>query len=141
MTVNQKVTGTAVSMPAGIALGCAVSLLITIAGSGLVAKLISDEIMPQTAIGYGAMIILLAASTIGASISAWKIKRLRLQVCLLSGVAYYAALLCITALFFGGQYQGMGVTALVVLAGTGVAILLSTREKKTRKYRKGRRGS
>ena len=97
--------------------------------------------MPQTAIGYGAMIILLAASTIGASISAWKIKRLRLQVCLLSGVAYYAALLCITALFFGGQYQGMGVTALVVLAGTGVAILLSTREKKTRKYRKGRRGS
>ena len=140
MTVNQKVTGTAVSMPAGIAIGCAVSLLITITGSALVAKLISDEVVNDTAIGYGAMMILLLASALGASISAAKVKRLRLQVCMLSGAAYYAALLGITALFFGGQYQGMGVTALVVLAGTGAAVLVSTKEKKTRKFRKGRRG-
>ena len=140
MTVNQKVTGTAVSMPAGIAMGCAISLLITAAGSMLVAKLIADEVLMDTAIGYGAMLVLLLASALGAAIAAAKVKRMRLQVCLLTGVAYYGALLAITALFFGGQYQGMGVTALLVLAGTGASILLGVREKKTRKYRKGRRG-
>ena len=140
MTVNQKVTGTAASMPVGIAMGCAVSLLITAAGSILVAKLISDEVLVDTAIGYGAMIILLLAAALGATISAAKVKRLRLQVCLLTGVAYYGALLAVTALFFGGQYQGMGVTALLVLAGTGSAALMNIREKKPRKYRKGRRG-
>ena len=141
MTLNQKVTGTAISVPAGIAMGCAVSLLITAVGSMLVAKLISQEVLMDTAIGYGAMIILLLASALGATVSAEKVKRLRLQVCLLTGVAYYGALLAVTARFFGGQYQGMGVTALLVLAGTGTSILLSTREKKTRKYRKGRRGA
>lgn len=139
MTVNHKVTGTAVSMPAGIAMGCAASLLITAAGSLLVARLISDEILVDTAIGYGSMVIVLLASALGAVISTRKVKRLRLQVSLLTGASYYAALLGITALFFGGQYQGMGVTALLVLAGTGTVILLGAREKKPGKYRKGRR--
>lgn len=140
MTVNNKVTGTAVSMPTGIAMGCAVSLLVTALGSVLVAKLISDEVLIDTAIGYGAMIILFFASVLGAIISAAKVQRRRLQVCLMSGAAYYASLLGITALFFGGQYQGMGVTALVILSGTGAVILLGGRERKQRKYRKGRRG-
>ena len=139
MTVNQKVTGKAVSIPVGIAIGCAVSLLITVLGSVMVAKLISDEVLVDTAIGYGAMMIVLLASALGAAISATKTKRLRLQVCLLAGAVYYGALLAVTALFFGGQYQGMGVTALLVLAGTGTVILLGAREKKPRKYQKGRR--
>ena len=139
MTVNQKVTGTALSVPAGVAMGSAVSLLITAVGSMLVAKLISEEVLMDTAIGYGAMVILLLASALGAMIAATKVKRLKLQVCLLTGVAYYGALLAVTALFFGGRYQGMGVTALLVLAGTGSTILLNAREKKPRKYRKGRR--
>ena len=139
MTVNQKVTGRAVSIPAGVTMGCAASLAITVVGSLLVAKLISAEVLADTAIGYGAMFILLTASALGSAISAAKTKRLRLQVCLLSGGAYYASLLAVTALFFGGQYQGMGVTALLVAAGTGVVILLGGREKKRPKYRKGRR--
>ena len=139
MTVNQKVTGKAVSIPAGIAIGCAASLLITVLGSVLVAKLISYEVLLDTAIGYGAMMIVLLASALGAAVSAAKTKRLRLQVCLMSGAAYYGMLLAITALFFGGQYQGMGVTALLVVGGTGMVILLGVREKKPRKYRKGRR--
>ena len=138
MTVNQKVTGTAMSMPAGIAMGCAVSLLITFAGSLLAAKLISEEVLKDTAIGYSAMFIVMVASAIGTAISEAKVKKMRLQVCLLSGLVYYGSLLGITALFFGGQYQGMGVTALLVLAGTGSVILLGNQNRKQRKYRKGR---
>ena len=139
MTVNQKVTGTALSMPAGIALGCTAGMVITLAGSLMVAKLISDEILADTAIGYGAMFIVLLASAVGAAISSAKVKRLRLQVCLISGAVYYGSLLATTALFFGGQYQGMGVTALLVTAGMGAVILTGGSKKKARKYRKGRR--
>ena len=139
MTVNRKVTGTAVSMPAGIAIGCVVSLLLTLAGSSLAAKLISDEILKDTAIGYGSMLIVLLASALGAVTAISRVKRRYLQVCLLSGVSYYGLLLCITALFFGGQYQGMGVTAMLVLAGVGSVVLLGTKEKKTKNFRKGRK--
>lgn len=139
MTVNRKVAGTAVTMPVGIAIGWEISIAVTLVGSVLVAKLISDEILQSTAIGYGVMLILLLASVLGAVVSIAKVQRRRLQVCLLSGAVYYASLLACTALFFGGQYQGMGVTALVVLAGVGTVVLLGCREKKQKKYRKGRR--
>ena len=139
MTVNRKVTGTAVSMPVGIAMGWTASMVTTLLMSVFVARLISDEILKDTAIGYGAMFILLLASVLGAVVSTAKVKRRRLQVSLLSGIVYYASLLGATALFFGGQYQGMGVTALLVFAGSGLVILLAGREKKQKKYRKGRR--
>ena len=140
MTVNRKVTGTAVSMPAGIGIGCGISLLLTLLGAGTAAKLIADEVLQETAIGYGAMVIILLASISGSWIAVKKVKKRRLQVAMLVGVGYFASLLATTALFFGGQYQGMGVTALLVLAGTGTVVLMGSREKKPQKRRKVRSG-
>ena len=68
MTVNRKVTGTAVTMPVGIGIGCGISLSFTILGAGLVAKLISMEVLRETAIGYGAMMTVLLATVCGAVI-------------------------------------------------------------------------
>ena len=138
MTINQKVTGTAVTMPVGICIGCVVSTALTILGAGLVAKLIDMEVLRENAIGYGAMMIILLASISGAGIAVTKIKKRMLQVSAMVGLLYYAMLLAMTALFFGGQYQGMGVTALMILAGCGVVVLIAGREKKTKRYRKGR---
>ena len=138
MTVNQKVTGTAMTMPMGIGIGCGISMLLTILGSGLVAKLISMEVLQENAIGYGAMMIILLSSISGAGIAVNKVKKRMLQVSTLVGGLYYVMLLGATALFFGGQYQGMGVTALLILAGCGVVVLIAGREKKSKRYRKGR---
>ena len=138
MTVNRKVTGTAVTMPVGIGIGCGISLILTILGAGVVAKLISMEVLQETAIGYGAMMIILAATICGGAIAVHKVKKRMLLVSALVGAIYYTVLLAMTALFFGGQYQGMGVTAMLVLAGCGVVVLMSSREKKPRKYWKGR---
>ena len=138
MTVNQKVTGTAVTMPVGICIGCGVSTALTILGAGLVAKLIDMEVLRENAIGYGAMLIILLASISGAGIAVRKIKKRMLQVSAMVGLFYYAMLLAMTALLFGGQYQGMGVTALLILSGCGVVVLIAGREKKTKRYRKGR---
>lgn len=142
MVRNQKVTGKAMSMPTGLALGGVVSLGITILGAVIVGKLVDGEVMAQNVIGYAAMVILLLSSLAGALTACRKIKRQKLVVCLISGGIYYAILLSMTALFFGGQFSGMGVTALMVLAGCGVGILLEsrsegkgTRNRKRKAYR------
>lgn len=117
MVVNRKVTGTAMAMPAGVALGTGLSMMVTVLGSMVVAGLVNSEAIPENAIGYGSMVILLAASALGAWLTVKRVKHRRMLVCALTGAAYYLCLLACTALFFGGQYSGMGVTAIVVLAG------------------------
>ena len=124
MVTNQKPTGRAVSMPAGLAMGVSVSLVITIAGIWLLACLVSGERLLWENIGYGIMLVLLAASVSGAAIASAKIKRQRLLVCNLSGVLYLLTLLGITALFFGGQYEAVGVTSLLIMGGSAAVCTL-----------------
>lgn len=130
MTMNQKPTGTAMSMPAGLAVGGIWSLVVTIGLSAVIAKLIDGETVEQGSIGYFVISILLIASITGALQSFRKIKRRRMLVCQISGLIYFCVLLSITALCFGGQYQGIGVTGLVVLCGSSCAGLMGLREKK-----------
>lgn len=130
MTLNHKPTGTSMSMPAGLAIGGIWSLCVTLVMAALVAKLMDMEAIRQDSIGYFVISILLVASTTGALLSFGRIKRRRMVVCMVSGLIYYCVLLSITALCFGGQYQGMGVTGLVVLGGSLCAGLLGIHEKK-----------
>lgn len=141
MVVDRKVTGTASSMPAGLLTGWGIGIGITLLGAAVCAHLISKETIAGEGIGYCSMVIVLLASIAGAAISAAKIKRRRLQVCLMSGGVYFATLLAGTALFFGGQYQGMGVTGLLVLAGCGTVILMGLNNGKQRRPRKRKIGN
>ena len=125
--------GRAKSIPAGLALGCVLSVGITVIFAGIVAKLIDLEKMKETAIGYSALGILLAASYLGCVTAGEAIKHRKAMVCGLGALIYYLILVSATALFFGGEYRGMGVTALVVLCG-GVLAFMTT-------ARKGREGS
>ena len=135
MVRNHKVTGTSGSIPVGIAFGVALALLISLAGAAITAYLIDSQMMKQEGIGIAAIIVLAVASACGAILAMLRIKRLRMQMCLLTGLFYYLTLLGMTALFFGGQYQGMGVAALAVLAGSGLVAFLGMREKKIGKMR------
>ena len=131
MVINKKVTGKAMSMPVGLAIGLAASLALTLAAAAIAANLILGQKIQETAIGYGAIIILLLASSIGAGLAAMLVKRRWMVVCLGAGGLYYLTLIGITALFFGGQYQGMGVTALAVLGGCGAVGLLGLRGERS----------
>lgn len=122
MTVDRKVTGRAMAMPVGIALGTAVSFGVTLLLAGALAFLVLEETVPQNMVGYGSMVILLLASCIGGVVSAGTVKHRRLLVSALTGLCFYVLLLCQTALFFGGQYEGFGVTALVVVIGTAASV-------------------
>lgn len=124
MTVNQKVTGTAVSIPVGLTIGAMVSLAITGVLSALTAWLILGGNLLENSVGYCAMVILLISSAAGAAAAIHKIKRLRFQMGMASGGVYFVCLLAATALFFGGQYEGIGVTGLMIFCGCSLVILL-----------------
>lgn len=124
MVVNQKNTGRAKSIPSGLAFGALISLLVTLLSTLVLAKLLETEVIIWERIGYGIMVLIFAASFFGALSAYRKIRRQRLIVCMLSGFLYFGILLSMTALFFGGQYESMGITATLVLAGCGLAALL-----------------
>lgn len=130
-----KQTGRAVPMPAGLLTGILSSLALTLAGAATIAKLMDMEIMKQQQTGYAVMVLLIAASWLGSWVSFRKIKRQKVRVCLMSGICFYGILLMMTALFFGGQYDGAGETALLVLCGSLLAILLKFHEGNGRKRR------
>lgn len=128
MVANQKVTGKATSIPGGIGIAATVSMLITLLTCCILAWLVVTERVGENAIGYCAMMILLVSSFVGAVIAAVKIKHRKMMVCVLSGCAYFLCLLACTALFFGGQYHGVGVSALLILAGSVAAALTDMRK-------------
>ena len=135
MVANRKVTGKASSMPGGLAMGGGLSMTVTVVLSMVTAKLVDSGTMPEEAVGYAALVILLLGSGLGAWLAAAKIKRQRLVVCLASGCVYYGSLLGLTALFFGGQYTGMGVTALAVAGGSMAVCLMGMGQGRGRRRR------
>ncbi len=123
MTVNQKPSGRAVSMPRGLTMGALTSMAITLALTALFARLTEAEVIGEGKIGYYVMGMLFAGAFFGAAVASGRIKRQRLMVCLLSGLVYFLMLMSITALFFGGQYEAVGVTAILVAGGSLLPVL------------------
>ena len=140
MTVNRKVTGTAVSMPKGLLIGNAISTALTVLMAGILAKMVSTEKMEWEQIGYGIMVLLFVSSATGTIAALKAIKRQHLTVCLLAGVIYWLTLMAITALFFGVQYHGVAATGATILAGCGTVGLLGIRQKRGADRKRGRRG-
>ena len=130
MVMNKKVTGKASLMPIGLSAGVLVGVSVTLLGAAVAAYMVLTEVIAENAIGYACGVILFMASALAAMIAAAMIKRRWMLVCLVAGGIYYLVLLSITALFFGGQYQGMGVTLLLILAGSGAVGLLGLRSGK-----------
>lgn len=129
---KKKRSGTALSIPVGLSVGLLVGLLVTIAGAAFTAWLIASEKIGEGSADYAAMIILGVATALEALTAVYLVKKLRLQVSMLSGVCYYVTLLAMTALFFGGQYQGMGVTAIIILGVCTVIAFLPTKNSQIR---------
>ena len=138
MVVNRKVTGRASSVPAGLATGALMGLAITLLSSAFAAYMMSREILTQDKIGYSAMVILILSSCVGAWITASRIKKMPLQMAAASGLLFYVLLLSMTALFFDGQYDAMGVTLVMVLIGSGAGGILASGvpKRRKRKYHK-----
>lgn len=134
--IVKNTTGRAASMGVGLLTGVMVSLGCTILGAMIGAFLITHEYVEATSIGYCSMVTLLVSPLLGSTTAMKRIKHRKMYVCMLSGALYYAVLLSVTTLFFGGQYRGMGVTALLVVTGCGASMLLEIRQPRKRSAHK-----
>lgn len=128
-------------MHGGILTGLVMSMGTTMICAGILAWMIVSERISEGAVGYGTLVIILTAAAVGAWISSRSAKQNMMLVCLLSAIAYFVVLLSCTALFFGGQYQGVGVTCLCIFCACACVGLLGAKRKrrgyfyKKRKYR------
>ena len=127
-----KNTGKSLSIPHGVAIGVGYAITVTLLGSLLTAKIIDNLWLAQENIGYAIMIILLIAAWTGSATASAKTKRRKAMVVLITGLLFYLVLLVMTALFFGGQYDGAGETGVLILAGSILPIF----EKRKRPERK-----
>ena len=130
--------GKAYSVPSGIAIAGLLSMLITVMLSAVIAGSLNTEKMTWEQAGYWIMAMLFTASYIGSKYAIITIKRQRFAVSAMLGLLYWGMLLCITALFFGGNYGAIWETAGLIGAGCGTAALLSvpTGKKSNRKTRR-----
>lgn len=139
MMRNHKVTGKTLSMPVGLTIGTAICILLTVLISIVISKLISIEKIEWNQVGYGVMIMLLIASIAGAKTACTIIRRRKLIICASIGGLYWLSLLVITALFFDGQYNGMGLTGLIILCGGALVYIMEMKREGRRKGGFGRR--
>lgn len=137
MVTNRKPTGRALSMPAGLAAGGVWSIGITLLCAAVIAKLVEGEKIREYAIGYFAMGILFLSAFTGAIMAGRLVKHRIMMISMLSGLVYYAILLSMTALFFGGQYEGMLTSGLLILAGAAAAVLIGQRKERTKRKIRG----
>lgn len=133
-------TGKAYSIPGGMGIGWLAGAIITLALSALLAILLLNGVIAWQNAGYYVMGIIMTATFMQANIACNAVKRRKLLMCTCSGVLYLATMLLTTALLFDGQYQSVGVTALLIVAGSASALLVQCAEKsgKGRAHRKNR---
>ena len=126
-------------MPAGIAIGSASALVMTLAGTMVLTAMITGEKIQQEQMVYGAAGVILLSSFLNAWITAGITGGKRLICALISASVYMLTLLCMTALFFEGIYADIGVTSLLIFGAAIAAALVGPKRKdahyRSKKYR------
>ena len=119
----KKVTGTAPSLLRAVACGITASCVCAILWAAVLAKLLDGEVIKMETVGYWAMAAHVTAVLAGGLFAAGRAGHRRVLAIGLTGAGYYICLLLVNALFFGGQFSGLGVTFLLVAAAVGVGTL------------------
>lgn len=124
------------SLPGIVAFGTCVSLTVTLITAAATAILIeSSRLSPET-MRYAVMIVLMVSSLAGAVAANKQAAAKKMVISMATAMCYFAALLCVTALFFDGMYRGIPATALVVFTGSIIAGLIPAGQGRTNKIHK-----
>lgn len=115
------------------AIGAVGSMVIALILTAIAANLVKREAVSEGMLNSLTAGVLVASSVSGALIAARLCGHHRLQTCLVAGGIYFLMLLACTAILFDGVYRGVGVTAVLILGGSGGAVLLGLKEGKKRK--------
>lgn len=136
MSVKRKRGNITRTMPGAIGLGLCIGITLLLVGCAVLAWLVISEKVDMNSIGFGNGIILILSSGIGAWLAAALAGSKRLQVIGIFAAVFFAVLLSMTALLFGGQYSGILVNGTCILAGAGGVLLLGKLPKKAKVSRR-----
>jgi putative membrane protein (TIGR04086 family) len=120
----KKAKGTATAIPIGVLWGAIISLLMTIISALMLTWLTLNGITDQEKLGYSIMVSILLATMIGSFVSSTLVKRRKLLICWVTGMAYYITLLGINALLLGRNFQGVIAEGLLITAGSLISGIL-----------------
>ena len=119
----RKAKGKSTTAVGAMAKGVLWAVLLTLAGAVTLGKLVDRQILQMESVGYGAMAVLGVSAWVAASSAIKGMYGNRyLNAAIGSGV-YFAVLLLVNALFFGGEYPGFWSGLAVTLLGMGTAVL------------------
>lgn len=110
-------------IPVGIGIATLCGILAALAGVLILAWLISTGKIKEETLEYGIMILSILTAIVVSSTAIKQVQRHILLISTGSCLCSLIVLLGINALFFDGNYEGVGVTLLMML-GTGVAVAL-----------------
>lgn len=137
MKNKRKANGRAASVPGGMAMTAAASMILTVVLSVLIAYFLNQGKISWEQAGYWIMAMLFISAFVGGKLAYSAVKRQRLFISFMSGIIYWGLLLCITALFWGGNYGPIWETAGIIGAGCLTSALLKggrCRKKNKRAY-------
>ena len=127
------------SVPVGILTGVLLGLMITVLGAILLSMLIYRQTVQEDGVGIGAMIIVGVSALAGVIAAVTLVRRRRVQVCVLTGVGYQLSLLGMNALLFGGQYNGVMTTIILVSLAVVIGVFCGIGGEKTPKNHRRKR--
>ena len=120
---------------AAIAIGAVAALILSIALCAVITGVVSSGNTDIQSVGIWIYAVQGVCCFLGAMAGAIVAAGKRMQVCLLTALAYFLCLLAMTALLFGGQYSGVIMSAMMVMLGGLAAGLLGIRTKKGMKIK------
>ena len=116
-----------------IAKGLSISLLTTTVAVMLSAKAVSASIVSEENLIYCVMAVLVVSSATGIAVTDWKEG---LFIPPIISACYIAVLFAITALFLGGQYQGVWMIVIAIMSGCALGMILKKARISKRKLRR-----
>ena len=124
MSKGRSVTKKAVRLPAGIGIGVAVALAITMLGAVIVTFMLAGENLAVGSATFAIIPVQFLAALCGSTAATMCIGKHKMQVSLITAGMYLLSLLASNAIFFEGEYVGVGGSILVVaLAGVAAAFI------------------
>lgn len=124
------------SLPLSIAFGVLTGMIVTFLGALLMTYLTNTESMQLQTMTTLSAITQLVAAAVGVFVSTMLVRERQLITGMVTAAAYFLILLAGTAMFFGGEYDNVGVGALVIMAAGSMVVLLRMRGKKKPAHRR-----
>ena len=119
-----------------ILVGAGVTMLASTGVSMVLATMMNAEKITVTGMGYGVMLMQMLAAYSGGYTACQMRNEQRLPTALLTGMVYFAVLVTNNLLFFRGELNGTGETALLILCGSILSAMWTSRKKGSGKIKK-----